>query len=1045
MKLKAYTAWEQQRNELILHCGKDAVIGLSFAQADILRLRFNTGETLLEDPDKMVVENTSAIGGFAVAEENSGLKVTTGALVLLIGRKPLSIRVLSPDGRLIVTSRPSAFGDAEEHESVLRLSLAEGERIYGLGQDPMGNLDRRGHERRMWNEWGGLHVCANVALPFYLSSQGYGLLLNSGWPSRFAVGEAKVSDPPPAHSIERSKGPWPWDERSGEETSDDIALLLDNGRMDVFLVMRAPDAALEGYAELTGTAPMPPKWAFGYMQSKNRYRSRDEFLQLARDYRDKGIPCDTLVLDWLWFNQFGDMEWDENNWRDPQAMLDELHRLGFHVMQAYHPFIYEDSQKVKAFREKGFLMNTPANTLPIFDHSNPEAREEWWRQTLKFAKQGIDAYWIDMGEPRDHPQGTTCRLGSREHVHNLYSPFWAKGLYEGHRRDLDTRFFALSRTSYAGIQRYGAALWSNDIDSSWEVLKDQVPAGLGVCMSGLPYWCTDIGGFSTDGRFSPELFIRWMEWGVFCPLFRTHGTRPENEAWSYGEEATRILSDFIRLRYRLMPYIYTCAHEITESAKPMMRALCLDFPEDADACAQKYAYMFGPSILVAPVLDKDARTREVYLPRGNWFDFWTDERLSGGRTITAAAPLDRIPLYIREGAVIPMADCVRYIGEKPDQTIHVHVYGEKPAAYTLYEDDGVSYRYERGDMVKTCLAFDGETLSHTVVDGNEALVPEGRTYELIVHKTPVPAPEGLPFALSIDHDLNTNGVCRVHLTADTDTAETVFDYTVEVPSGWALTDAPKYFRKTPLNKGALSKRGAAELMWEFTPIRGLLPLRSTARFGLTITANGQTYSLSKDVTWGSGYLNQAEVIGFFDESDDGDTAIMSRIESGEILPAYTRRPSRPDAPTAKDDGELSSGGASDGGPVGTVYWNRYVSYNCWGYMDLRPMSVLPMKNGRGAGYARCRIWSPEAADCKFEFAAERSFALWINHEKILEKAGMEPKQVPDAVFHLRQGFNECLIKCTVDYPKQMSGREIGFSFKVLKTDCQDFDALQFSL
>lgn len=1042
MKLGKITNWDRQDNEIVLKCGDDAAVGLSFMEKDILRLRFNKGSALKEDPDKMVVENPAALDCFRITEETDGLRIETEAFYMLVFFKPFRIEARGNDERLIVCTKPSAFGDVDGQTSVLRLALTEDERIYGLGQDPMGNINQRDHERRMWNEWGGLHVCANAALPFYLSSAGYGMLLNNGWPSRFAIGAAEVSNPPPAHSIERSKGPWEWGVNSGEEDPDDLSLILENDRMDVFIVMRSCDEAIRGYTELTGAAPLPPKWTFGYMQSKNRYRSSGEFLRLAREYRSRGIPCDTLVLDWLWFKQFGDMEWDEDNWKDPEGMLKEIHDMGFHVMQAFHPFIYRDCLKMEEFKSKGFLMDVPEDKLPIFDHSNPEARKEWWRQTLKFAKQGIDAYWIDMGEPRDHWKGTTCHMGSREHVHNLYSLLWAKGLYEGHRKDLKTRVFSLSRTSYAGIQRYGAALWSNDIDSSWEVLKDQVPAGLGVCMSGLPYWCTDIGGFSTDDRFSAELMVRWMEWGVFCPLFRTHGTRPENEAWSHGEEANKIMEEYIRLRYRLMPYIYTCARDAAESGKPMMRALFLDFPDDVTACGQKYEYMFGPSILVAPILDKDARKREVYLPEGVWYDFWTDRKLTGGRTITAAAPLNRIPLYVREGAIIPMADCVNHIDEKPVDELVMHVYGYEPAEYVLYEDDGISYAYENGEYAKTRIVFDGERLTAELEEGDGKLIPAGRSYRLVHHTD---GSENKAVEWTFDSDLNTDGICRIHVTGDTFNSEAVMDYTVTVPGGWKLTDAPVYFRKTPLNKGKVTRRGVADMMFEFTPVRNILPVKHTALFTLDITSDGGTKRVTRELTWGSGYLNHVAVLGFLDPDSLSDKGIMEQIEAGILNPGYTLKPTSAASGSAGDDGELSSGGNAAEASDGMICWNEYTSYNCWGYIDLRPMSMKPMKDGKGVGYARCRIWSPEDAECRFEFAAERSFALWINNEKVFEKSGIQPKQIPDEGFRLKKGYNECLVKCTVDYPKQMSGREIGFSLKILKKAEGPCDNLLFSL
>ncbi|MCI8624480.1 MAG: glycoside hydrolase family 31 protein [Provencibacterium sp.] len=1035
MKLEKYTAWTRQQNELLLY-GETWTLGLSFAAADILRLRFNQGGALLEDPDRMIVENIPSPLPFSVTEEPTGLRLETEGAVVLIRQRPLILSVYSPEGRLLVQTKPAFLGECDGKQTVLRFVLGEDEHIYGLGQDPMGNVDQHGHERRMWNEWGGLHVCANASNAFYWSSNGYGLLLNSGWPARFSVGKGTVSDPPPAHSIQRSKGPWEWDTHSGEGDPDDLSLLLEDGRMDALLILRKGEEAIRGYTELTGPAPMPPKWALGYMQSKNRYRSREEFLKLAQDYRERGIPCDVLVLDWLWFKQFGDMEWDGDNWQNPEEMLKILHDNGFHIMQAYHPFIYEDSLKVEEFRRKNFLMNTPAGTLPIFDHSNPEAREEWWRQTKKLVDQGIDAYWIDMGEPRDHPQGTTCCLGSREHVHNLYSIYWAKGLYEGHRRDLQSRLFSLSRTSCSGIQRYGAALWSNDIDSSFEVLKDQVPAGLGVCLSGLPYWCTDIGGFATDDRFSAELFIRWMEWGVFCPLFRTHGTRPDNEPWSFGEEAEETIVSYIRLRYRLMPYIYSCARAVTESGQPMMRALCLDFSDDETACSQRYEYLFGPSLLVAPVLDEKARSLKVYLPEGEWFDFWTEKRFTGRQWITVPAPLGQIPLFVRGGSLIPMTEPVQYQGEKPETALEIHAYGSSPSSFVLYEDDGVSYGYEKGQYVKTRLRVKEGALAAEVIEGDPSLIPDGRSYQLVLH-TGKKASEPI---LSYDHNLSTDGTCRVYVTADTGLSETGFTYEMAAPDGWKLTDAPCYFRKTPLNKGEKTVRGVAVFCWEFAPIRSLLPLRNRAELTLRIRSGGAEQTLTHTFQWGSGCVNRVDVLSFLDDRNAADRAIMKKVEAGEDQPAYLRKESLSE--DSSDDGELSSGGQGTGSGD-RISWNRHVSYNCWGYIDLRPMASSSMKDGHGTGYARFTIRSDRERCCRVQFSAERSFALWVNGELVEEKEGILSPQISDSSFTLRPGLNHCLVRCSVDYPKQMSGREIGFSLRFLKEDGSEAEGLLF--
>lgn len=446
---------------------------------------------------------------------------------------------------------------------------------------------------------------------------------------------------------------------------------------------------------------------------------------------------------------------------------------------------------------------------------------------------------------------------------------------------------------------------------------------------------------------------------------------------------------------------------------------------------------------MAPVLDKDARSREVYLPGGIWYDFWTGRKITGGRTFTATAPLDTIPLYVREGSVIPMGECVQYTGERPETILNIHVYGEAPTSYILYEDDGVTYSYEKGMYVKTRLQISGNTCTAKVVEGDSSLIPAGREYRLIRHTGETLSSASLPFILSFDQDLNTDGTCKVHLTADTAQVQAIFAYEMEVPSGWLLSDAPCYFRKTPLNKGNKTLRGMVEFCWEFTPVRSLLPLRNTAKLDLHIKYNGTEASVEHEFTWGSGCVHRADVIGFFDDQNAADRMIMEQIETGDIRPYYERICADGVLSDTKDDGELSSGGGTADIMGDRVYWNRHVSYNCWGYLDLRPKAAIPMKNGRGTGYAKFRVYSPDPKECHIQFSSERYFALWVNGEQVLEKEGIQLTQTDDHIFVLKAGYNDCLIKCSVDYPKQMSGREIGFSLRFLDQDGKEPSGLLF--
>ncbi|MCZ7546335.1 MAG: hypothetical protein M5R40_23680 [Anaerolineae bacterium] len=409
--------------------------------------------------------------------------------------RPFALRVYArSSGRLICASPTDGALTWEEGRRRLRLALALEERLYGLGQGSAATLELRGQERRMWQEWDGRRHSGNAGIPLALSTAGYGLLLNTSWPSRFIVGDAAPALP--SSRPDWAPAPWSWGERAPDANPDCLDVHIDGGELDAFLICGAEfDGILTGYGALTGLPPLPPLWAFGLMQCKNRYRDQDELLRVARAFRERDFPCDVLVIDWHWFEYFGDLAWWEPYWPDPAGMLARLREMGFRVMQAQHPFLERNCKTYKEFAEKGFVSELADHYRDVFDHSNPEARAAWWEKVRTLFAQGIRAYWTDMGEVEHHTVGTKHHLGPREQVHNIYSLLWAKGLYEGQRAESDLRVVSLMRTAYGGIQRYGALLWSGDIDSSWDVLRDQVVVGQQVCMSGQPFWTTDIGGF----------------------------------------------------------------------------------------------------------------------------------------------------------------------------------------------------------------------------------------------------------------------------------------------------------------------------------------------------------------------------------------------------------------------------------------------------------------------------------------------------------------------------------------------------------------------
>jgi len=1050
MSIGTYEFWTTLCNAIQIKTS-EGVIELGFIEDDILRLRFNPGERIQEEETFVANPDTIYAGRFHIAETSNTLLVESKNLRVSVLLDPLSIRVLDCEGNAIFSTTEN-MGELTVKSTIVRITLDPDEKIYGLGQDPMANLDQRGKERRMWQEWGGFRRSGNAGIPFYISSKGYGLLLNSSWPSRFAVGEAKVALPGPKTSIHWAAAPWDWEKDSGETNPDELSILLDSSRMDLFIICRkSVDEIHRGYVQLTGNAPMLPKWAFGFIQCKNRYRFQEEMLCLARKFREKRIPCDALVLDWLWFKEFGDLEWFKQNWPDPEGMLKELAAMGIRVVQAQHPYIERNSLQYNEFNLKGYLNFIPpdkdpdsignnsasmVHARPTFDHSNPEARRAWWNQTERLFNEGIRGYWTDMGELEEHPLGTVSCLGSRERVHNIYSTLWTKGLYDGQRSCSKERVFSLARTAYAGIQRNGAAMWSGDVDSTWEVLREQVAIGQGVCLSGQQFWCTDIGGFFTDERFSAELYVRWFQWGAFCPIFRTHGTRPDNEPWSFGEQAESIIKEFINLRYQLMPYIYSCARKVTESGTPIMRAMCADFAKDDTACAQKDQFMFGPALLVAPVLEENARTRKLYLPEGIWYDFWTGEKYTGKRWIDVLSPLSAIPLFAKAGSIIPMGPVLNYTDETPLDTIDLRVYAGSQGSFDLYEDDGKTYAYENGEYVKTALSVDesGE-VAFGEITGKKELIPDNRQYNIIVHdgkgNNKIIALGnnkmigqgnnrmiGQPMEIYSDTNMSCDGICTISIMVkNISDAEIDLKAFLKVATGWKL------FPRVTDEKTAKIKDYHL-LQWKVIPCAEALPLINHGTVELEIKWKECTSKTREELTWGSAYSTRWHIIGNFNNEDNKGLDNRYEIEENADSPFYSENGQKHD-------------------------WERNTinEYNCFGYVEFSRPPVSPnITNAlvsQGVAYAKCSIWSEEDTIGFMDISGDPCIKIWINGELKYESYNIVLKQVIHTPVSLKKGWNKVLVKSALFCEKPYSGREFGFSFRIVEKSGKVMDKLLY--
>ncbi len=497
------------------------------------------------------------------------------------------------------------------------------------------------------------------------------------------------------------------------------------------------DEVIAGYRRVTGTAPMIPRWALGLWQSRQRYRTAQQSLDVVKGYRQRGIPFDNIVQDWFYWKEdsWGSHQFDPQRFPDPEQWIRDIHAEHAHVMISVWPKFYPGTKNYEQMRTRGFLYQRniaegirdwvgDGYPYTFYDAFNADAGRLFWSQIKQaLYDKSFDAFWMDAPEPdltrepsldgqREYMNPTALGTGAR--MLNAYSLYNSRAVYEGQRAAApNRRVFTLTRSGFAGQQRYGAAVWSGDITSTWTAMRAQIPAGLSMSVSGIPYWTMDIGGFSVPPRWSTgeptrqdaeewrELNTRWFQFGTFVPLLRSHGEAPYREMWEFGGElhpAYQALVKFDRIRYRLLPYIYSLAAAVTHEGGTIMRPLVMDFRGDERALSIDDEYMFGPALLVSPVTTYQARERSVYLPEGpGWYDFWSGKAAAGGTTITAPAPYDSIPIHVRAGSIVPTGPELMYTDEKPADPIVLWIYAGADGEFSLYEDDGLSHGYEKGE------------------------------------------------------------------------------------------------------------------------------------------------------------------------------------------------------------------------------------------------------------------------------------------------------------------------------------------------------------
>jgi len=659
----------------------------------VIRVTFAPGKKLPEQKSLCVI-GKPAKTKWSLAETPDAVTLQTDLLQARADRKTGAVGFYdlrgnpilqeAADGREFATSPVTNIVATSVKQSFV---LTPDEHIYGLGQ----------HQGGVWNYRGSVvHLQQRnmeVGVPVLVSSKGYGVL----W------------DNPAVTDID-----------AGKTNTEVLSWISEAGKsVDYyFLFGPAADGVVQDYRGLTGNAPMMGEWLWGFWQCKERYQSQEELTNIVAEYRKLGVPLDGIIQDWhYWTNGgWGSHSFEKARYADPAAMIRDLHAMNAHMMISVWARFDTGLPNYNELNSAGLLLAAPTPVSArgnqreanrYYDAYNPAARKIYWRQMDdQLFKLGIDGWWLDASEPELNSRWGEFRryqtaLGSGAEVFNAYPLLHTTSVYQGQRAETSAKRVAiLTRSAWAGQQRNAAITWSGDIRGTWDVLARQIPAGLNFSASGIPYWNTDIGGFSgarlNDPRYQ-ELFTRWFQFGAFCPMFRVHGTSAPKEIWRWDEPTQKILADYIRLRYRLLPYIYSVSWMVANGGGTMMRPLMMDFANDSTALDIGSQYLFGPALMVCPVTQSGVTNWSVYLPgQGAWYDFRTGRRLAGGQRIDAAAPIDSMPLYVRAGAIVPMGPVVQYAAEQAGKPLEIRVYRGADGAFTLYADEGDNYNYENG-------------------------------------------------------------------------------------------------------------------------------------------------------------------------------------------------------------------------------------------------------------------------------------------------------------------------------------------------------------
>ncbi len=769
-----------------------------------------------EIPESNVPSVTSPCSGtaFKLSSTAASVSVKTSSMDVEIDRSSLAVKFKNSSGDTVLAEQanngrsiaPIMIGDVPSYEVRQDFLLSPDEALYGVGQHQEGFLNVRDIPLQL------LQANTNIAIPFVVSTKGYGLLWNNAALTEFnpttksialdengkgtfqtdaageygfllsgnerrrlhlSVNDEKiiditnmwVADSAGAKIHLNARTTYNISAETGGNTqlrvrapSNTMGFRSDASRaIDYYFIYGPqPDQVVARYREITGAAPLLPLWAYGFWQCRERYSSQQQILDTAAEFRKRQIPVDVMVQDWQYWGKYGwnAMKFDENYYPKPAELMSALHHDNFHMVISVWAKFGVQTDVNKEFVNDGLILKSAAatgepgeskETEDWVDLFNPKAQALFWKDLDRgLFHDGLDGWWLDASEPEGDPlKNDNTYLGLGRTVRNAYPLFETTAVYKGQRAaDENKRVVILTRSAFTGQQRNGIINWSGDISANWDTLRRQIPAGLNFGISGFPYWTTDVGGFFrprdqyTSAAYH-ELLIRWFQFGAFSPIFRVHGYQSETEMWKYGPQVESILREYDELRYRLMPYIYSTAWGVTNRGETMMKALPFVYPGDQSLRDVSDQFLFGDSLLINPVTEPNATTRKVILPAGSdWYDFWSGQKSRGGQTIVADAPLDKMPILVREGSIVPLGPKVQYAAENQDPT-ELRIYGGKDADFQLYEDSGDGYAYERGERATINLHWNDKSRELTIGErsGSFPGLRSKRTFNIVLTRS----------------------------------------------------------------------------------------------------------------------------------------------------------------------------------------------------------------------------------------------------------------------------------------------------------------------